>query len=398
MRSNYKRLGDYIREVSIKNSDSAISNLLGVSNEKYFMPSIANINGTDLSKYKTIKQGQFAYGPVTSRNGDKVSIALLEEDEAIVSTSYTTFEIINHEKLLPEYLALWFKRPEFDRYARFMSHGSVREIFDWGKMCDVELPVPSIKKQIAMVTILKTIQQNINKSNLLIDGYRDFARLLYSKNFKTYVFNNNSNKIYQNSANGLIEIEESKINPEWKVVRLIDIVEQIKTPIKTGKHLFDKKYVPIDIIPKNRLVLDDFISGREANSSLISFGENDILLGAMRVYFHRVSLASFSGITRSTVFVLRPINKSDLATVLMSIDDDDTISYATNNSRGTTMPYTVWEDGLAKYKIILPSSDIRIIFNAKIQKILNYSVFQTNKISKLNQLKEELYKNLSSIQ
>jgi len=231
MRSNYKRLGDYIREVSIKNSDSAISNLLGVSNEKYFMPSIANINGTDLSKYKTIKQGQFAYGPVTSRNGDKVSIALLEEDEAIVSTSYTTFEIINHEKLLPEYLALWFKRPEFDRYARFMSHGSVREIFDWGKMCDVELPVPSIKKQIAMVTILKTIQQNINKSNLLIDGYRDFARLLYSKNFKTYVFNNNSNKIYQNSANGLIEIEESKINPEWKVVRLIDIVEQIKTPI-----------------------------------------------------------------------------------------------------------------------------------------------------------------------
>jgi len=398
MRSNYKRLGDYIREVSIKNSDSAISNLLGVSNEKYFMPSIANINGTDLSKYKTIKQGQFAYGPVTSRNGDKVSIALLEEDEAIVSTSYTTFEIINHEKLLPEYLALWFKRPEFDRYARFMSHGSVREIFDWGKMCDVELPVPSIKKQIAMVTILKTIQQNINKSNLLIDGYRDFARLLYSKNFKTYVFNNNSNKIYQNSANGLIEIEESKINPEWKVVRLIDIVEQIKTPIKTGKHLFDKKYVPIDIIPKNRLVLDDFISGREANSSLISFEENDILLGAMRVYFHRVSLASFSGITRSTVFVLRPINKSDLATVLMSIDDDDTISYATNNSRGTTMPYTVWEDGLAKYKIILPSSDIRIIFNAKIQKILNYSVFQTNKISKLNQLKEELYKNLSSIQ
>lgn len=84
MRSNYKKLGDYIREVSVKNNDNNISNLLGVSNDKYFMPSIANINGTDLSKYKVIRAGQFAFGPVTSRNGDKISIALMDTDEAIV--------------------------------------------------------------------------------------------------------------------------------------------------------------------------------------------------------------------------------------------------------------------------------------------------------------------------
>lgn len=189
MRLNYKRLGDYINEINIKNSDNKISNLLGVSNNKYFMPSIANINGTDLSKYKVVKQGQFAFGPVTSRNGDKISIALMEEDEAIVSTSYTTFEIINHEELLPEYLILWFKRPEFDRYARFMSHGSVREIFDWEKMCNVMLPIPDIRIQINFVENYRKII-SAQETNQLLQEQMDllglnFVELLTSHNAET---------------------------------------------------------------------------------------------------------------------------------------------------------------------------------------------------------------------
>lgn len=147
MRAEYKILGDYIRSVDERNSDLAITNLLGVSISKKFIPSIANIIGTDLSNYKVVRSGQFAYGPVTSRNGDKISIAYLDSEDCIISSSYTVFEVKDKEKLNPEYLMLWFSRPEFDRYARYKSHGSVREIFDWDELCMVELPIPEIEEQ-----------------------------------------------------------------------------------------------------------------------------------------------------------------------------------------------------------------------------------------------------------
>lgn len=161
MKSEYKILGDYIRLVDERNRDLAITNLLGVSISKKFIPSIANIIGTDLSNYKIVRTGQFAYGPVTSRNGEKISIAYLDDNDCIISSSYTVFEVTDKEKLDPEYLMLWFRRPEFDRYARYKSHGSVREIFDWDELCMVELPVPEIEKQKNIVKAYKTITGRI---------------------------------------------------------------------------------------------------------------------------------------------------------------------------------------------------------------------------------------------
>ena len=161
MKTNYKVLGNYIRLVDKRNRDLAITNLLGVSIEKRFIPSIANIVGTDLSGYKVVQTGQFAYGPVTSRNGEKISIAYLEGDNCIISSSYTVFEVVNKEELDPEYLMLWFSRPEFDRYARYKSHGSVREIFDWNELCMVELPVPDIQEQRNIVKAYRAITDRI---------------------------------------------------------------------------------------------------------------------------------------------------------------------------------------------------------------------------------------------
>ncbi len=161
MKTNYKVLGNYIRLVDKRNRDLAITNLLGVSIEKRFIPSIANIVGTDLSGYKVVQTGQFAYGPVTSRNGEKISIAYLEGDNCIISSSYTVFEVVNKEELDPEYLMLWFSRPEFDRYARYKSHGSVREIFDWNELCMVELPVPDIEEQRNIVKAYRAITDRI---------------------------------------------------------------------------------------------------------------------------------------------------------------------------------------------------------------------------------------------
>ena len=170
MKSEYKILGDYIRLVDERNRDLAITNLLGVSISKKFIPSIANIIGTDLSNYKIVRTGQFAYGPVTSRNGEKISIAYLDDNDCIISSSYTVFEVTDKEKLDPEYLMLWFSRPEFDRYARYKSHGSVREIFDWDELCMVELPVPNIAEQRKIVKAYKAITDRIELKQQINDN------------------------------------------------------------------------------------------------------------------------------------------------------------------------------------------------------------------------------------
>lgn len=171
MKSHYKMLGDYIREVNVRNTELKDLDLLGISIQKEFIPSIANTIGTDMSKYKIVKKNQFAYGTVTSRNGDKISIALLQNcNEALISQAYISFEVIDENILLPEYLMMWFRREEFDRYARYMSYGSAREVFSWEEMCNVKLPIPSIEKQREIVkeynVILNRIRLNENKINL----------------------------------------------------------------------------------------------------------------------------------------------------------------------------------------------------------------------------------------
>ena len=170
MKEGYRLLGDFIQPVDERNKELKVDYLLGVSISKQFIPSIANIVGTDLSNYKIVRTGQFAYGPVTSRNGEKISIALLRDKDCIISSSYTVFEVTDNEQLDPEYLMLWFSRPEFDRYARYMSHGSVREIFDWDELCKVELPVPSIEKQHSIVKAYNTITDRIELKRKINDN------------------------------------------------------------------------------------------------------------------------------------------------------------------------------------------------------------------------------------
>ena len=171
MKEGYRLLGDFIRQVDVRNTDGKEENLLGVSVQKMFIPSIANTVGTDFTKYKVVKRGQFTYIPDTSRRGDKIGIALLTDyDEGLVSNIYTVFEVKDENELLPEYLMLWFSRPEFDRYARFKSHGSVREIMDWDEMCKVELPVPSIDKQRSTVKAYQTITERIDLKRRINDN------------------------------------------------------------------------------------------------------------------------------------------------------------------------------------------------------------------------------------
>lgn len=214
-----KRLGDYIREVDVRNRDLEVTKLLGVSTSKEFMPSIANTIGTDMSSYKVVEPRQFAYGPVTSRNGDKVSIALHRNDEkAIVSQAYTIFEVKNKQELLPEFLMMWFRRPEFDRYARFKSHGSAREIFSWEEMCDVELPVPPIEQQQKIVSEYEAVTRRIRLNERIIAKLEETAQALYRKMF-------------------VDRIDKEHLPEGWKMGTLGDVADFTygKMPDKTSK-------------------------------------------------------------------------------------------------------------------------------------------------------------------
>ncbi len=209
MQSNYKALGNYIQEVNIRNTELNVDRLLGVSIQKVLMPSIANTIGTDMTNYKILKQNQFAYGPVTSRNGDKISIALLDEyDEAIISQAYTSFEITDTKKLHPEYLMMWFRRPEFDRYARFMSHGSAREVFGWDELCNTMLPIPTPEKQREIVTEYNTVKNRIELNNQLIQKLEETAQAIYKQWFVDFEFPDENGNPYKSSGGKMVYNEE----------------------------------------------------------------------------------------------------------------------------------------------------------------------------------------------
>lgn len=189
MKSNYKKLGQFISVIDLRNKEGRQDNLLGVSTRKVFIESVANTVGTDFKKYKIVKKHQFTYVPDTSRRGEKMGIAMLEDlDQALVSQAYTVFEVSDTDNLDPEYLMMWFRRAEFDRYARFKSHGSVREIFDWEEMCDLELPVPSIDKQREIVREYNVVNDRISLNEQLTQKLESTAQTIYKQWFIDFEF------------------------------------------------------------------------------------------------------------------------------------------------------------------------------------------------------------------
>jgi len=158
---SFKRLGDYIQKVNNRNKDLAVSNLLGVNIFKNFMPSVANQSGLDLSKYKVIQKGQFATNLMHVNRDEVLPVALYTDDEpALVSPAYITFEVIDESELLPEFLMMELQRPEFDRKAWTFCDSSVRGGLEWDRLCDIEIPIPDIDEQRKYVALYKGLLTN----------------------------------------------------------------------------------------------------------------------------------------------------------------------------------------------------------------------------------------------
>lgn len=183
MKSSYRLLGTYIEPANQLNNGMEVKELLGISNQKFFQNSHTNTIDIDLQTYRIVRTNQFAYNRATTRNGDKISIALRQGNDCIVSPSYRIFKSRDENILNSEYLMMWFRRPEFDRYARFKSHGSAHEFFEYDQMCQVELPIPHITKQREIVKEYNVIQNRIALNQQLIQKLEETAQAIYKQWF-----------------------------------------------------------------------------------------------------------------------------------------------------------------------------------------------------------------------
>ncbi len=189
MPSNYKPIGDYIQKLKVRNSEDRYSDLLGINIDKFFMPSVANVVGTNLSRYLVVKPGQFACNRMHVGRDYRIPVALSENKEPfIVSPAYDVFEIKDASILLPEYLMMWFRRAEFDRNAWFYTDADVRGGLAWDAFCSIELPVPSIEKQREIVREYNVVKNRIKLNEKINQKLEETAQALYKHWFVDFEF------------------------------------------------------------------------------------------------------------------------------------------------------------------------------------------------------------------
>ena len=183
-KAEYKRLGDYIREVNVRNRELKVKKPMGINIDKHFMPSVANVIGTDLSTYKLVSRMQFACNLMHVGRDEKIPMAMLMGDKPIiVSPAYFVFEVIESDVLLPEYLMMWFRRKEFDRNAWFYTDADVRGGMSKEALLDMRLPIPSITRQREIVAEYETLTNRIRLNNQMIQHLETTAQALYRKTF-----------------------------------------------------------------------------------------------------------------------------------------------------------------------------------------------------------------------
>lgn len=231
MKSNYEPLGKHIRLVDYRNSEEVTSTVLGISIDKEFMPSVANVIGTDLSRYKLISKGLFACNPMHVGRDERLPIALYEKDNAaVVSPAYFMFEIIDRDVLNEEYLMMWFRRPEFDRECWFMTDGSVRGGITWDDLCRIKLPVPSYARQCEIVESYRAITNRIALKRAENDNLDSTMQAIY----KNYFVDFTPFKSEPTCATKLGEIPAS-----WSVCKFCDLCDLLNGRAYSQEELLD---------------------------------------------------------------------------------------------------------------------------------------------------------------
>jgi type I restriction enzyme S subunit len=406
MRSNYKPLGNYIQPVVGRNNDLGDLPLVGLSIQKKFIPSIANTIGTDMSTYRIIEKNQFAYGPVTSRNGDKITIALFNDyEKALISQAYIPFEVKDTNELDSEYLMMWFRRPEFDRYARFKSHGSAREIFDWEEMCNTLLPIPHITKQREIVKEYKVIQDRISLNQQLIQKLEETAQAIYREWFVDFEFPNENGLPYKSSG-GEMEFNkelEKEIPKGWKVKVIGNVVETLGggTPSTDEQEFWDNGdilwYSPTDVTKSNSI----FSSNTEKKITKLGLQKSSAkmfpaysLLMTSRATVGKLTINTKEACTNQGFITLIPNEKVSVHILFDWIKTqlEEIASLAT----GSTFP-EISKSDFRNLKFIYPNEDILLKYESLISTLYKTIQFRNIENEKLIDLKELLLSKLVTL-
>lgn len=289
MKSNYRKIGDFIRKVDKRNRELKVSKLYGLSMTKKFRESTSNIVGTNMARYKIVEKYQFACDFMSPIRVGKLPVVLKLDDEPIlVSPAYPVFEIKNKNKLDPEYLMMWFRRPEFDRYVSFKCDGAVRGGYGWEELCETELPVPSIEKQRAIVKEYNTVVNRIKLNEQLNQKLEETAQALYKHWFVDFEFPDAHGNPYKSSGGEMVWNEEleKEIPVGWEVMSIEDFCLKMTsgaTPNRNKNEYWNSNFIPWVKTGElnNRVIInaEEYISEEGfKNSSVKILPKNSVLI------------------------------------------------------------------------------------------------------------------------
>ena len=379
-KAEYKRLGDYIREVNVRNRELKVTKLVGLTIDKAFIPSVANVIGTDLSNYKVIQREQFACSLMQVSRDGKMPVAMFEEEEAIMSPAYPMFEVIDKTVLMPQYLMMWFSRSEFDREASYYAVGGVRGSLTWEDFCNMRLPIPSITRQREIVSEYETLSNRIRLNNQMIQNLEATAQALYRK---TFVDN----------------IDKENLPEGWRMGMIGEFCEVItkgttpSTYNEEGRVNFVKAetILPEHCIEKKMLAhIDENIHCNELKRSIVK--ENDILftIAGTLGKFCIVDKSVLPANTNQAVAIIR-IDESkvypiDIYAMFVGGAHED---YCKRNIQQAVQANLSLET-ISRLPIVLPPNDMMNMFHNHVALIFHSIYLKQQEISKLTELQSLL--------
>ena len=372
MSVNYKKLGEIVKLVDERNKSLESSDVLGISIDKEFMPSVANTIGTDLSNYKVLRMNTFACNPMHVGRDERLPVSLYKKDvSAIVSPAYFMFRVKDENKVLPDFLMLIFKRDNFDRNCWFRTDGSVRGGITWNDICEIKLPIPDIKEQQKIVDAYNSITKRIQIKQKINENLSNQLSCLYKV---------------------LCSEEKSK---KWKEVLLDEIIENKRNNIKVENIPNDSIYVGLEHIPRKIIVLNNHGTSKEVLSDKLRASKGDILFGKIRPYFHKVSVNPYDEIYCSgDALVFNTKQKELYGFVLLTVFSTKFVNYAVKLSNGAKMPRAEWKD-LKEFTVKIPDKETLFTLNKVVNKSLKYVFSNLDEITKLDDFKQMIISRIS---
>jgi type I restriction enzyme, S subunit len=413
MRSNYKRLGDYIKESKARNSELKTTTLLGINIDKFFMPSVANVVGTDMSVYKIVSKNQFACNRMHVGRDYRLPVSMSRTDEDfMVSPAYDVFEIKDTEALYPEYLMMWFTRREFDRNAWFYTDADVRGGLHWKALCDMQLPIPSPAKQKEIVKEYNTIVNRINLNKQLKQKLEETAQAIYKQWFVDFEFPDEYGKPYMSSGGEMVESGLGEIPKGWEVGKLGDITDVINGyAFGSSDFKINGTYPIIKIAnilsPDIELETAQYFSGEINNSIKKSIvRDGDILISMTGSHMNQINSAvgkiarynyDVTAILNQRVGKLQPKGKCSeyLFRIMLKEDTQKEILMA---ATGSANQANIAPDTIKNVRVIIPALTILEMFQnvGTIIKVQSSNYEKQNR--KLKDLKSLLLSKLTTIE